>query len=141
LGAEADASFGHCTSLLRGFSASTEGVLVLAGAYEEGTCGAARLLGTQTAGIAGSAEPLPVRYHRNPVRIGEPIEFGGPAGTVDTYLVVFDVRGRVIHRTHRAGNTPLVWTGLSLSGRYVSPGTYFYLLRPAARRGKIVLIR
>jgi hypothetical protein len=140
-GLGAGASMGHSVCLLRDFVASHDGVQVLTGAYEEGTSGAARFLGLQTAGFTPSVEGQPTPGRRDYIlRVGGLIEFESPPGAVDCGLSVFDVRGRLVYKIRSGGSDTTIWRGQSSDGAYVTPGTYIYILSRSTRHGKIVVV-
>jgi uncharacterized repeat protein (TIGR04076 family) len=132
---------GHSVCLLRDFIASHDGVQILTGAYEEGTSGAARLLGLQTAGVTPPVERQPTPGRCDYIlRVGDRLEFERPPGAHDCGLAVFDVRGRLVYRIRSGGSDTTIWRGQSSDGAYVTPGTYFYILSHSTRHGKIALL-
>ena len=92
--------------------------------------------------VAG--DPLSLRAIPNPARIGNMVQFSGPAATAPRAMV-FSSEGRLVRVLHRAGGAPeagFAWDGRDAGGNLAGAG--IYLVRTdgsgTARAARIVLV-
>jgi hypothetical protein len=140
-GSEPGASLGCDVYLLKDFTTSAAGVLALSGAYDEGLSGRARLFGMCTASFLPSiSRQTQEAVKGNPFRVGDLIQFEESAGKKNRGVLIVDVMGRLVFSAQGDGESPIFWDGSTSSGSLAAPGTYFYVLSPSSRRGKIILL-